>query len=302
MATARSLAVDGWTTEAMAALSRAGVEALLLKGPVLTRWLYDPGDERGYADADVLVAPGAITSAEAVLERLGYALKDREGEESRLISGPHAQTWWRESDGALVDLHHTLPGQVLAEDLVWNELSRRAVALPLGGGAVRALDEPSRAVLVALHAVHHGPDHPASMDDLRRAAVRVPDAIWKEAAGIAQAIVALPRFAEGLALLPESREVAARLRLPDSDVLAALERNNLASGWERLSRADGIGARVRLVWRELFPTPAFMHWWAPRARRSRLALAAAYVYRLGWLAVHVAPGWRAWRRTRARTR
>lgn len=286
----------------MHALAVAGVDVLLLKGPALTRWLYEPEEERGYADADLLVAPSAVPAAESVLAGLGYALRDPEGEVRGLVSGPHAQTWWRPSDGALVDLHHTLPGEVLAEDVVWPVLWRRSETLALGEGEVRVLDEPSRSVLVALHAAHHGPGNPGPLEDLRRAAIRASDATWAEAALLAQSIMALPRFAEGLALLPEGRQVAQHLRLPSSEMLWVLEREQLASGYERLARAGGARQRIALLTREVFPPPEFMRWWAPWARRSRRALSVAYLYRIGWLAWHAGPGWRAWRRARALTR
>lgn len=295
LAAARSLAVDGWTAEAVHALQAAGVDVLLLKGPVLARWLYDAGEERGYGDADLLVAPGTVQAAERVLAGLGYALKDPEGER-RMVSGPHARTWLRRADGAVVDLHRTLPGGVPEEDLVWPVLWRDHTTLEVGGADIAVPSTAARLVLVALHAAHHGEGTP--VEDLRRATLRVPEPTWAAAADVARAILALPRFADGLALLPESRALARRLRLPSPAELRALEREQMAAGFARLAGARGARERMAILRDKVVPSGEFIRWWAPWARRSRRALAAAYAYRVVWLALHALPGWRAWRRTR----
>jgi hypothetical protein len=299
---ARALAVDGWTAEVARALADAGVDALLLKGPAIVWWLYDRGEERGYLDVDMLVAPATIPDAERVLTQLGFVLKDPEGEALRTVSGPHARTWWRASDRAIVDLHHTLPGDVDAEDVVWPVLWRRSETLTIAGAEVRILDEPSRALLVAIHAAHHGPGVKTPLEDLRRAATRVPDEVWEDAAGLAAAVMGLSQFSEGLALVPEAALVAERINVPSAEVLEMLERERLASGFERLAKTRGARARAALLRREAFPPVEFMQWWAPWSRGGRWRLGPAYAYRLGYLAAHAGPGWRAWRRGRAGAR
>ncbi|MDX6664460.1 MAG: putative nucleotidyltransferase, partial [Solirubrobacteraceae bacterium] len=56
VAAARALVVDRATAEAAGAMSAAGVPVVLLKGPAIAQWLYDPCEQRGYSDADLLVA------------------------------------------------------------------------------------------------------------------------------------------------------------------------------------------------------------------------------------------------------
>src|SRR4051794_18693820 len=104
---AGTLAVDGWTAEAIEALRAVGADAVLLKGPVMARWLYDDLEIRPYSDADLLVSASRRRRSEHALAGLGYALRHPEGEK-HLISGPHAQTWYRQRDGAMIDLHHSL--------------------------------------------------------------------------------------------------------------------------------------------------------------------------------------------------
>ena len=68
---ARNFAVDALTAEVAGAFGREGIETLVLKGPVLSRWLY-PGEVRRYVDSDLMVAPGNRARAVGVLERLGF--------------------------------------------------------------------------------------------------------------------------------------------------------------------------------------------------------------------------------------
>src|SRR4051794_29731344 len=100
--------VDTWAAEAVAALRVAGISALLLKGPAISRWLY-PGNvaSRPYLDVDLLVSPADYAGAETVLASLGY-----EGQGPAFIEGdlPHARPFVRDSDGAMVDLHRVLHG------------------------------------------------------------------------------------------------------------------------------------------------------------------------------------------------
>jgi hypothetical protein len=286
--------VDSWTAEAVEALRDGGVDVILLKGPVIAEWLYDRGESRPYADADLLVSVSRRPRCERLLTGLGYALRDPEGEELLTVSGPHAQTWQR-ADGATIDLHHSLPGEVYVEGLVWPTLWERRDHMELAGVEVPVLDIPSRALMVALHVFHHGREHRGPMEDLRRALARAPDEVWTEGAVVAEDILALPQFAAGVRMLPEGEALADRLGLPRSDVLEQLEGHSLAAGFERLAGARGGRARVKLLWREAFPPRSFITWWRPWARRSPVHLALGYLYRMGWLAGHVGSGFRAWR-------
>src|SRR5690606_23599357 len=68
----RTLLIDGTTREVCRSLAAHDVPALLLKGPVTARWLYDVGETRRYRDTDLLISPSDATAAERVLARLGF--------------------------------------------------------------------------------------------------------------------------------------------------------------------------------------------------------------------------------------
>lgn len=275
-ALAQTMAVDAAAAEAIAALRAAGVPSLLLKGPALAAWLY-PDEHRVYGDADLLVPLDRVERAGAVLAQLGYAASANPPQEDDVIE--HAVPWVRAADGAAIDLHHTLSGAA-APERVWP-------GLHAGADELDGLPVPGRAglaLITALHAAQHGEGRP--LEDLGRA-VRAPDTPWEAAAGLAGELVATTQMSRGLRLVPGGTELAERLGLPGEDLLDA---GPTVLGLERLAAARGVRAKLAIVRAEAFPAPEFLRWWRPWAGRSRVALAAAYVYRVGWLVVHVPRG------------
>ena len=298
-AAARTLAADIWTAEAARAMRSAGIPVILLKGPVLAQWLYAAGEKRFYTDVDLLVFPRHIVPAEEVLTRLGYQ-RSRNKRDTPPGKVAHAQPWLRVSDRANVDLHHFLSGVTGDPELVSAELLKSSERMTVGGESVTVPGKPARALIVCLHAAQHElPEwHPA--EDLRRAVDQVDEDTWREAAALAARLNALHGMAKGLRLTPAGDELADRLGLMSATLLQAADPagGRTVLGFERLFNTRGAGPRARLLVREAFPTPGFMRWWLPWARRGPAALAAGYVYRLGWLARHAIPGWLSWRRAR----
>ncbi len=71
---AQRLAQDVVTGEVVEAMRRRGVRPLLIKGPVLERWLYQDGTKRRHGDIDLVVASDQFADAEAALAELGFAM------------------------------------------------------------------------------------------------------------------------------------------------------------------------------------------------------------------------------------
>ena len=297
--TARALAIDGSTARVVEALQAAGVDSILLKGPALASWLYDDGQARDYGDADLLVPIRKLPDAERALTELG--LRQIPGQ--MLLLGPdeHADPWVAE-DGFEVDLHRTLFAASVAPEDVWTHLWAATEPMSVGGMQVQVLTEPARALMVAVHAAQHGPEAEKPLEDLRRAIARVDDGTWAAAAELAGQVELTHTYARGLRLDPAGAGLAERLGLLDDRIIELAEahgsRARLAVGFERLKRADGLRAKLSLLRREVVPKPAYLRWWSPLARRGPLGLAAAYVWRLLWLAWHAPPTLIAWRRVR----
>lgn len=302
LVSARILAADAVTAEVVAEFKHRGIRALLLKGASHATWLYD-GEARPYGDADLLVSPGAFDVAEEILRSLGFELRDT-GVEPPARGLPYARTWTRTADLVDVDLHRTLSGAGAAPEGVWAALSTRTETIPIHSVDVEVLGAPGRLLLVVLHAWHHGPGRPKTAEDLRRAISRVSSATWHEAAALAERLDALPAFVGGLRLLPEGRELSQGLRLPSADLVEYATRpgssTRVTLGIERLAQARGVRQKGRLLLREGLPDPSFLRWWSPLARRGRLGLLTAYVWRLVWLAWQAPASYRAWRRAASR--
>lgn len=307
VAAAMNLTVDATAMEVVAALGAASVTCILLKGPPLAEWLYGPDSARFSVDVDLLVSPTELAHAETVLEALGYsplAPHVRASDRPR-----YARVWGRESGGANVDLHTTLAGIGLPAREAWSVLSGETEEVAVGRVRARVLDPAARALHVVLHAAKHGVQHSKPLADLERALEILPFELWQEAAVLAVRLDAVPAFSTGFALVPGGDGLSADLGLSGtSSVEVALRAQTpppLALGVEWFSRLPGPRAKARFVAGKIFPPPAFMRRWSPLARRGRLGLVAAYVYRPLWLLLKLGPavaGWRRAKRASARAR
>ncbi len=293
----RTLLIDQLTAEIAGTFAAEGIESLVLKGPALAAWFY-PDEVRPYGDSDIMVAPGDWQRAADVLERLGFSNYMQTMAHPRMESFA-STAFLRDRDGAEqdnVDLHCALHGCDADPRKIWASLAASSDTQVIGGAELRI---PSRTALllhIGLHAAHHAEGKP--IEDLRRAIARAEERLWRQALEIARDFDGLPVFASGLRLLPEGLELARRLGIDDArSTLHELRYQGVptAEGIDALL-SPGVGARQRLamVVKEFFPRPEFMRWWSPLARRGRLGLAVAYVWRPVWLIAHAPRGMIAW--------
>jgi hypothetical protein len=296
-----SLLVDRASAEVVAGLRAAGVPSLLMKGPAISTWLY-AGEPRAYADTDLLLREGDWERAASVLEGLGFA-DDLTPLERPRSGSLDSHPYVRAADGATVDLHVTLFGIEAPPAEVWAAFTAEAVPLAVGGATVEAPSYRARALHVAMHAVQHGGEaHRKPMRDLELALERVPKPVWKGALELARELRAEAAFGAGLRLTEEGRALAAAIgaapdaRSPRTDLRAA--GTPLAEGFLELAATERRRDQAALLLGVLAPRPSFMRWWSPLARRGRLGLAAAYVWRPLWLLSRAGPGYLAWRRAR----
>ena len=296
-----NLAGDRATAEVVDVLRRAGVEAIVLKGPFAARWLRPEGGTRYSHDVDLLIAPAVNARAGSALRGAGYEpLFVSRGDDEK-----HASTWVR--DGAFaVDLHHTLVGVGASDDVVWSTLAPATEDREVAGLPCTVLAPAGRALSIAMHAAQHGPFDARVLEDLALAVDRLGVEDWREAARLAAALDATKAFATGLRLNPEGGRLADALRLPAATTTQAALRSTGAPptslGFERLARAEGVRGRTLLVIHELAPSPSFMRVWLPLAGKGRAGLVAAYAIRPFWLLRWSLPGVRAWLRARRRAR
>jgi hypothetical protein len=286
--------------EVVTALRAAQLDVLVLKGPAIAMWLYDDPGARPYHDIDVLVDPHKLQAAGDVLFAAGFLPPAPSYTED--VPG-HALAWHRESDGAWIDLHYTLLGADVTHDVVWDVLWQRREPLIVGGIEVFVLDEPARALHLAMHLAQDHLGQPKKLDDLRRALNRVTAATWADAAGLAMQIGAAPAMGAGLRQLPAGARVATALDLPFPDrvdlVLRAEGSPPGTDAFEWFARRPGADGKVRFALAKAFPPPWFLRSWSPVASRwGPLGLVLGYAHRLLWLTVRTPPAARSWWRAR----
>jgi hypothetical protein len=293
LAAARRLTLEGTAARVIRALQDAGVRAVLLKGPTLSE-LY--GGRRYYSDVDVLVGPDSAGAAEAVLEQLGFELRHDD---------PHSRIWSRA--GLDVDLHTTLIGAHADPARIWETLGSETELFRLGDAAIVGLNRGARALHVTLHAAQHGAEEAKPREDLRRALDLYPEDTWAAAARLADELDAQAAFWNGLALEPAGRELQSRLALAPGMTrteteLRAATPPPTAVGLLRLAETPGLGAKTGLIWREAFPSAAFLRNWSRLARRGPAGLALAYVWRPLWMLLRLGPALAAIMRARRAAR
>jgi len=290
--TAVLMALDAAAVDVLGALERAGARPVLLKGPSIARWLYDQPGERVYVDIDVLVAPDAAPTASNTLQTIGF---------SYVVESWNSSVWVRRRSGVNVDLHTALLGIGLAPAPAFDALTRSIASFELDRGAVPVLETRARALHIVLHAAQHGAWERTSLEDLRRALERLPDEIWADAAALAAEV-----DAAGLRLLPKGANLAERLGLSTAlTTLVAMRAATapvVSEGLMSLAATPGLVAKMRLIAREVAPTSAYLRTHFPFARRGRLGLALARVWRPIWLLLHLGPALLAIRRARRASR
>ena len=294
------LRTDGDTADVLDGFERAGLHALVLKGPSIACWLYANAAERPYYDCDLLVAPGDFEAAGRELRSLGYVpLLDPWGLPAWWYG--HAVAWTHPGGRVSVDLHRTLIGVGVDHATAWRVLSADVDEILVGGRSAPCLCRPARAMHIALHATQHGPST-QPVADLERALVLCDDALWLRAAGIAAGLRATAAFVAGLRLTAAGSHLAARLALPDvRSVTAELRASTappLALGFEQLARAPTLRARAEIVWRNIAPDPGLLRASDPLAAASWRGSVTAYIRRLAWLVRHAPRGFGAWYRVR----
>jgi Uncharacterised nucleotidyltransferase len=296
----RNLAIDRLAAEVAGEFAAAGIESVVLKGPVLAAWLY-PDEVRPYGDADLLVPPGRWDDAVALLVGLGFADRLAPMAHPRMESFNSTAFIRGSADEDNLDLHCAIHGLEAEPERIWTGFGSDTAVQVIGGAELRVPGRPALALHVALHAAHH--TEPKPLEDLRRVLAVADDGLWAQAWALARELDGEAAFASGLRRLPVGEELARRLGI-DTEVRSV--RHDVRH--QRVPTAEGIDGllapgqsfreRAATVARELFPRPDFMRWWSPLARRGVLGLALSYPWRWLWLAWNAPRGLLAVRRAR----
>ncbi len=214
--------LDVQYTQLAAAFASEGLSPILLKGPAFDHLLFGGARLRAYADIDLLLEPDRVKRAERLMQRLGFRrasrgplgrLGWRAGVAARLLDPPHAIAWIRDRDRFTVDLHHTLPHVRAAGEEVWRALDAHRTTITVVEFRARTLDRAASALLIALHAAHHGPAWNRARTDLQRACEVLEPDDWNAAARLARRLDVEAAMGIGLATMPEGAAIARGLGL-----------------------------------------------------------------------------------------
>jgi hypothetical protein len=302
--------IDRLTAEIATALALENIETLVLKGPVIARWLY-PGEVRPYSDSDLMIAPEDWVSAVGVLEYLGFG----EGFRARINHPRMESSPARKLKGTpflrggdIVDLHSALHGLEGDPTMIWTSLLERSEHQTIGGVELRVPARDAVLLHICLHAAQHLGGK--RIEDLRRAIRRADGQLWAQALELARTYEGVAQFAWGLQLVPEGQDLVSKLGIENIPATAQDLRQELAR--QRVPMLEGVHAlltaqtslreKLCVVASELFPRPDFMRWWSPWARHNGLGLLAAYVWRPVWLMVHLPRATLTWCQIRRRMR
>lgn len=284
------LLVDHTTAETAAALHDAGVRPLLLKGPVIARWLYaEAPSARGYSDVDFLVAPECFDRAEEVLRSLGFTATPtvRLGGE-RLI---HAVLYERPG-AAQVDLHRTLHDlEDVDPSLVWAAALREHETLIVGGVEIDVPGVLARCLHVVFHVSLEDSPAARAVMDLRRAIEQVDRDTWRRAADLAKELGVEAMMAAKLRLVPGGEGLALSIGLSDRSFPARLlttreeDSPPYVHSLSRFAELPSMRLRLRYLRAKAIPSRSFMRQWTPVARSGPVGLAAAYLLRISWVLI-----------------
>jgi Uncharacterised nucleotidyltransferase len=276
----RKLEMDSLTAEVVSIFGVEGIEALVLKGPVLAAWLY-PGELRVYRDSDIMVAPKDRARAVGLLEEMGF----RSWALAPLSVDPGG-TDFRLGDKS-VDLHSAIPGLFGSPESIWADISARSERLHVGGIELSIPDRDTLLLHVVVHAGHHANMAAfRAFEDLRRAIACSCEEQWQRALDLARTYDGVAAFAAGLRTVPGGRELAVGLGV--DNVLThrfCLRSENDAIAEEitaLFTSNTGRKQKLATVVGELFPRPPYMRYWSPLARHGGIGLMAAYIWRPLW--------------------
>lgn len=265
-----------------AAFSQTALPFVLLKGAALARGAYADAALRTMSDVDIWVQAADMPQAAVLMKGLGFKMhggrKDRSLALQMLSQGEiqfYGQPW------GMVELHWSpFPGWWLKrtaqvdETAVWQRIEPISATNP-----AQQLAAEDMIIQVAVHlAVNHqfGMTAVRGLIDLALTAQtrpvdwlvvaqrahewRVGTAVW-QALDLLQQLIGLPDVAAGLKLLRPSRLRRSLLRkfvLPESVLRGQDLRDGRARFLLLLLLVDRPGDMVRLIWRTLWPEPAWL--------------------------------------------
>jgi hypothetical protein len=214
------------------AFERAGIETLLVKGPIVSFLAYGDPAVRGYVDLDLLVRDAAILPACRILTALGF---EPDVPEAAILAGkiPGEYLFKRAGAQQLVELHTEKTFRYYPQPMRIEDLYSRQRRVPLEGRDVPALCLEDELVLNCIHGAKHFWDRLMWPADIAAIVARHPEIAWERVRQAARDVGAERMLHVGMLLsesllgVPVPAEMAASTNTDD----AARELVRQVEGW-----------------------------------------------------------------------
>lgn len=197
-----NLRLLGHVAVAMDALTRNGIDAVAIKGPVLAHQLYGDAGMRTCVDIDVLVPRNAVRDCVPLLAQHGFQsviATDAASLDKHFVREHDLQ--FRHEDGSLLELHVDIAQPHYSYRVDLNEWFERARVISVGGSRVRTLALEDAALLAVIHGTKHAWSRLDLVADLSGFAAQAID--WPRVAAQAHAVGAVRALQVSRLLLAE---------------------------------------------------------------------------------------------------
>lgn len=154
---ATNLLLTSRLTRVCAALERAGIRVLALKGPTLAILGYGELSLRQFNDVDLLVSPADLSDGLETLRHLGYEFAYRlTPSQQRHYARAMGQVPLHDARGTLVELHTSLTDTAYHFPLGFDDLWSRRQPVVLHDHTVSSLGNEDLLLYLAVHGTKHG--------------------------------------------------------------------------------------------------------------------------------------------------
>jgi hypothetical protein len=165
---------------------KAGIETLLVKGPLISLLAYGDPAVRSYVDLDLLVRDATVLPASRILTRLGF---DADVPEAAILAGkiPGEYLFKRAGAQQIVELHTEKTFRYYPRPMRIEDLLARRRRVPLEGREVPALCLEDELVLNCIHGAKHFWERLMWPADIAAIVTRHPEIAWervRQAAGV----------------------------------------------------------------------------------------------------------------------
>jgi Uncharacterised nucleotidyltransferase len=196
------------------AFGQAGIETILVKGPIVSFLAYGDPAVRSYVDIDLLVRDAEILPASRILTALGF---EADVPEAAILAGkiPGEYLFQRAGAQQIVELHTEKTFRYYPRPMRIEDLFARQRRVPLEGRGVPALCLEDELVLNCIHGAKHFWERLMWPADIAAIVARHPEIAWERVrqaardAGAERMVHVGLLLAESLLDVPVSAEMAA---------------------------------------------------------------------------------------------